>query len=625
MNPFCTTTRDYDCFYASVFEAENPALKFLPLAVQQKQIVVTCNYEARRRGLRKLQLIKEAKKVCPDVVIVLGEDLTKFRDASKELHSFLKRWVWGSRIEKLGFDEVFLDVTPMVDYNAQCLNRNDLQNSFFQLDKSDPTVGFSFDASAFWGPTYPPAACSAIINLEKRLDQLTFSRSLDARLILGSHLANYLRCQLEEHTGYTATVGVSTSKLLAKLVGNVNKPRNQTTLIPPYLTERDGQGSNVASFLDQHEVGKIPGIGFKVASRIRAHVLGRQPNFETYHELENTDKVTVGAVRSFPGMGPSKLDEIFRGGGWPKDIGTKAWDLLNGIDNTEVAVERAVPSQISIEDSYGQVDNLHAVRKELLSLALSLLRRMHADLIHDDKGEEDIMFHRSNRANTDMPIEEKRRWLAHPRTLRLSTRSRLLPLPDGSHQVNANRVSRSCPVPQFIFSFNKNVETLAARLVDNTIIPLFRRLHPDKSGYKLSLINIAVTNMIQCAGPEQNSVGQDIGKMFRDRDNGTMRSLCPVSAHASTKTSNARPNIVNTEPVTPQHWSWDQNEHHSPKDVIDAEAKIVSDDDEIHQWASDDDAGSSNSATPCDECKMCGAHVPRFAAQAHAIYHSVPR
>jgi len=30
--------KDYDCFYASVFEAENPALKSLPLAVQQKHV-----------------------------------------------------------------------------------------------------------------------------------------------------------------------------------------------------------------------------------------------------------------------------------------------------------------------------------------------------------------------------------------------------------------------------------------------------------------------------------------------------------------------------------------------------------------------------------------------------------
>ncbi len=98
---------DYDCFYASVVENENPALKSVPLAIQQKQIVVTCNYEARRRGLRKLQLITEAKKVCPEAVIVLGEDLTRFRDASKELYSFLRDSVWSGRAERLGFDEVW--------------------------------------------------------------------------------------------------------------------------------------------------------------------------------------------------------------------------------------------------------------------------------------------------------------------------------------------------------------------------------------------------------------------------------------------------------------------------------------------------------------------------------------
>lgn len=100
------TKQDYDCFYASVLEVEQPALKTLPLAVQQKQIVVTCNYEARRRGLRKLQLISEAKRVCPDAVIFLGEDLTKFRDSSKNLYLFLRSFVWGDRVERLGFDEV---------------------------------------------------------------------------------------------------------------------------------------------------------------------------------------------------------------------------------------------------------------------------------------------------------------------------------------------------------------------------------------------------------------------------------------------------------------------------------------------------------------------------------------
>lgn len=67
---------------------------------------MTCNYEARRRGLHKLQLIREARKQCPDVVIVMGEDLTRFRDASKELYNFLKAFSWSGKVERLGFDEV---------------------------------------------------------------------------------------------------------------------------------------------------------------------------------------------------------------------------------------------------------------------------------------------------------------------------------------------------------------------------------------------------------------------------------------------------------------------------------------------------------------------------------------
>lgn len=99
-------TQDYDCFYAQVFEREDPKLRDLPLAVQQKQIIVTCNYEARRRGLHKLQLVKEARKKCPDLIIVLGEDLTRFRNASKELYAFLRNYAWSDKVERLGFDEV---------------------------------------------------------------------------------------------------------------------------------------------------------------------------------------------------------------------------------------------------------------------------------------------------------------------------------------------------------------------------------------------------------------------------------------------------------------------------------------------------------------------------------------
>lgn len=102
-----------DCFYASVIHKDLKVPKSLPLAVQQKQIIVTCNYEARRRGLYKLQLVQEAKKTCPDMILILGEDLTRFRNASKENYKFLRGYSWSNKVERLGFDEVSLSVPDL--------------------------------------------------------------------------------------------------------------------------------------------------------------------------------------------------------------------------------------------------------------------------------------------------------------------------------------------------------------------------------------------------------------------------------------------------------------------------------------------------------------------------------
>jgi DNA polymerase iota len=108
--------------------------------------------------LYKLQLVTEARKVCPDVVIVLGEDLTRFRNASKQLYAFLSSFSWNSRCERLGFDEVWLDVSDLVDSNVATLNLANLSDSFFRLSKHDPSVGFSFDATQYAGPVHPDAS-----------------------------------------------------------------------------------------------------------------------------------------------------------------------------------------------------------------------------------------------------------------------------------------------------------------------------------------------------------------------------------------------------------------------------------------------------------------------------------
>ena len=237
-----------------------------------------------------------------------------------------------------------MDVTDMIDYNVDLLNRNDLSSSFFCLDKNDPTIGFRYDANSIFGHTFPAKVAFSS-------EEVADSRDPDdlvLRLRLGSHLAQHLRHQLEEQTGYTATVGISTNKLLSKLVGNVNKPKRQTTLFPPYTTTTHGL-SHVHQFIDEHDIGKIPYIGFKIAQKIRQYVLGRPAAFDSGLVYGGSkENVKVRNVRLLGEMDVTLLEGILHAPGVPKDLPAKVWGLINGVDDSEVAKSREVPQQISI-------------------------------------------------------------------------------------------------------------------------------------------------------------------------------------------------------------------------------------------------------------------------------------
>ncbi|KFY05194.1 hypothetical protein V491_09182 [Pseudogymnoascus sp. VKM F-3775] len=587
---------DYDCFYASVFEVENPALKSVPLGVQQKQIIVTCNYEARRRGLHKLELVSEAKKKCPDMVIVLGEQLDRFRDASKMLYKFLESFTWNNKVEKLGFDEVFLDVTDIVAYNQSLLNPNDLSNSFLNLSCDDPTIGFSFDASRTAGHEYPDLGDMTAEITPKDQELLT-------RLRIGSHLAQHLRHRLEEDKGYTSTVGISTSKLLSKLAGNLHKPKAQTTLMPPYESttheNRAEQTSTVITFLDTHDIGKIPGIGFKMSQKIRDHILA--PKFDLKDESASrvvNASVSVRDARLFPNMGSELLDEILGGPGAERGIGAKAWALINGIDESEVQALKRVPTQISIEDSYRGISTLPEVRKELRVLATSLINRMHADLLESDE---------------DNP--GKKRWLAHPKTIRLSTRPQLPRNSDATRPRAFNRISRSCPLPNFIFGLREGVDALVEKLVLETLIPLFHRLH-DGKGWSLSLINICVANMVETASETVKGRGRDISRMFKHQEEVLKewkvedKDVPPdwVAEHHGTNDGGRSHALIRAEPS-------------AGNDAIMKGATGSEDVIPMTQDALDDETLYLNEESDSGKCSICNAIMPAFAMAAHERYH----
>lgn len=603
---------DYDCFYASVVEAENPSLKTLPLAIQQKQIIVTCNYEARRRGLYKLQLITEAKAVCPEVVIVLGEDLTRFRNASKDLYGFLRKYSWNDKVERLGFDEVWMDVTDVVEYNVDMLNKNVLKHSFFQTVRDDPTQGFPYDATHFAGHTHPRDASKRMNNQHELLTR---------RLVVGSHLAMHLRHTLEEEKGYTCTVGISTSRLLAKLVGNVNKPRGQTTLIPPYEADPPQLfQDNVQAFMGVHDIGKIPWIGFKSAQKLREAVLQRPADFQTGLVYGGSkESVTVDMVLNIPDITIERLEKILGGPGQPRGIGKRVWGLLHGIDGTEVGQARNVPRQISIEDSYVRLDTTRQLMEQLTSLSARLLERMRIDLL-DHEIELDNQ--------TGVECSKSSVWIGRPHTLRLTTRPRLPVGPDGTRPRTFKRISRSGIMPSFVFNNENNVESLAQRLVSESLIPLFKKLHAEKSGWNLSLVNVAATDMVYTGADSKAAVGRNIQSMFQNQA-GILKDfqLLPDTETFPDGRVEDPVNGVSQNDLKKVGSPTQEHPQESPDFSIsglDTPVTLFNDDEdseEIECDNDDDDVDGNVSGSQGFECSECGEMIPEFARKAHERFH----
>lgn len=91
---------------------DNPELVDKPIAVGgtpgRRGVVATCNYEARRFGVRSAMAAATARKLCPDLIIV-RPDMEKYREASSRIHKIFQRYT--SLIEPLSLDEAYLDVS----------------------------------------------------------------------------------------------------------------------------------------------------------------------------------------------------------------------------------------------------------------------------------------------------------------------------------------------------------------------------------------------------------------------------------------------------------------------------------------------------------------------------------
>ncbi|MBR4435910.1 MAG: DNA polymerase IV [Clostridia bacterium] len=105
---------DINNFYASVEIRDDPSLRDLPVAVcgdreARHGIILAKNYKAKAYGVKTAETIFEAKRKCPDIVLVPSH-FEKYEQITIETRKLLS--TYSDRVEPFGMDEAWIDISP---------------------------------------------------------------------------------------------------------------------------------------------------------------------------------------------------------------------------------------------------------------------------------------------------------------------------------------------------------------------------------------------------------------------------------------------------------------------------------------------------------------------------------
>ena len=100
---------DLDAFYASVAQRDDPVLRGRPVVVGGG-VVLAASYEAKARGVRTAMGGAQARRLCPDAVVV-QPDFSAYVEASRAVFEIFRDTA--PVVEALSIDEAFLDVSGL--------------------------------------------------------------------------------------------------------------------------------------------------------------------------------------------------------------------------------------------------------------------------------------------------------------------------------------------------------------------------------------------------------------------------------------------------------------------------------------------------------------------------------
>ncbi|MFC6153220.1 DNA polymerase IV [Nocardioides yefusunii] len=246
---------DLDAFFASVEQRDKPSLRGKPVVVGGvggRGVVATASYEARVFGVRSAMSTREARARCPHAAFLSGR-FHAYRETSRAVMGVLREL--SPLVEPLSLDEAFVDL------------------------------------AAAGLPDLDEATVRAV--------------------------GEELRARVHEVSGgLTASVGLASSKFLAKIASEIEKPDGLTVINPG--TERD--------LLRPLNVRVIPGVGPATVERLR------RSGVYTVSDLEALDEHEVVQLLG-------------------KAHGHSLHAMARGEDDRAVVPEREAKS-VSVEDTY---------------------------------------------------------------------------------------------------------------------------------------------------------------------------------------------------------------------------------------------------------------------------------
>ncbi len=225
---------DLDSFFVSVERLKNPSLVGQPVVIgsdQDRGVVASCSYEARKFGVHSAMPCKQARRLCPQAIFIPG-DMAAYSHYSGQVRELIVGQA--PLVEQASIDEFYLDITGM--------------DKFFGAWK--------------W--------------------------------------AQALRRQVAQETGLPLSMGVASSRTVAKVATNQAKPNGECLVL--HGTER--------AFLAPLAVTELPGLGGKTGAQLVA--LGIR---------------TLGDLQQMPA---AHLSQLFG------KSGESYWQRANGIDNTPI-------------------------------------------------------------------------------------------------------------------------------------------------------------------------------------------------------------------------------------------------------------------------------------------------